>query len=75
MTASVTDITPVPDQPDRTLSEVIPLTHGPETGARNRRQKTGVGFWRRFLDRVSGVLEFAPHHGRKMVGNGYGMKK
>ena len=24
---------------------IIPLTHAPETGARNRRQKTGVGFW------------------------------
>ena len=26
-------------------TRVIPLTHAPETGARNRRQKTGVGFW------------------------------
>ena len=25
---------------------LMPMTHAPETGARNRRQKTGVGFWR-----------------------------
>ena len=29
----------------RTTTTLIPLTHAPETGARNRRQKTGVGFW------------------------------
>jgi len=27
------------------IKSLIPLTHAPETGARNRRQKTGVGFW------------------------------
>ena len=27
-------------------SHVMPMTYAPETGARNRHQKTGVGFWR-----------------------------
>ena len=27
-------------------SQLMPMTHAPETGARNRHQKTGVGFWR-----------------------------
>jgi len=29
-----------------TSSRLMPMTHAPETGTRNRRQKTGVGFWR-----------------------------
>jgi len=29
------------------------MTHAPETGARNRRQKTGVGFWRQFFTPVA----------------------
>ena len=28
------------------IYSLMPMTHAPETGARNRRQKTGVGFWR-----------------------------
>ena len=28
------------------VSTVMPMTHAPETGARNRRQKTGARFWR-----------------------------
>jgi len=38
-------------------SEIIMLmTHAPETGARNRRQFSAAGFWRRFLERVSSAL-------------------
>jgi len=32
------------------------MTHAPETGARNWRQKTGVGFWRRFFTPVAKFL-------------------
>ena len=35
---------------------IMPMTHAPETGARNRRQFSGTGFWRRFLERVSCAL-------------------
>jgi len=34
----------------------MPKTHAPETGARNRRQKTGVGFWRLFVTPVAKFL-------------------
>jgi len=27
------------------FTSIMLMTHAPETGARNRRQKTGVGFW------------------------------
>jgi len=33
----------------------MPMTHA-VTRSRNRRQKTGVGFWRRFLERVLWAL-------------------
>jgi len=38
------------------LELVMLMTHAPETGARNRRQKTGVGFWRRFFTLVAKFL-------------------
>ena len=34
----------------------MPMTHAPETGVRKRRQKTGVGFWRRFFTPVAKFL-------------------
>ena len=37
-------------------ARLMPMTHAPETGARNRRQKTGVGFWRRFFTPVAKFL-------------------
>jgi len=40
--------------------DLMLMTHGPETGARNRRQKlapeTGVGFWRQFFTPVAKFL-------------------
>jgi len=35
---------------------LMPMTHAPETGARNRHQKTGVGFWRRFFTPIAKFL-------------------
>ena len=35
---------------------LMPKTHAPETGARKQRQKTGVGFWRRFFMPVAKLL-------------------
>ena len=38
------------------LTILMLMTHAPETGARNRRQKTGVGFWRQFFTPVAKFL-------------------
>jgi len=35
------------------VSTLRPMTHAPETGAENWRQKNRVDLWRRFLERVS----------------------